>query len=187
MCLVGPAHVGTKACVPVPGARITGHELAALRRPASRAQQRAGLAGLSDAFQRYIDARQEIVEGNLKRVVWLARRYARAAVPFLDLVQEGQIGLLRAIDRFDPDRGFRFGTYATWWIRQSMSRYVQDQGRTVRVPVHMLERIAKAKRASEALRAKTGGADATGARGCVGGRRCVSRTRPGRGSRGHLV
>lgn len=133
-----------------------GHELAALRRPASRAQQRAGLAGLSDAFQRYIDARQEIVEGNLKRVVWLARRYARAAVPFLDLVQEGQIGLLRAIDRFDPDRGFRFGTYATWWIRQSMSRYVQDQGRTVRVPVHMLERIAKAKRASEALRAKTG-------------------------------
>lgn len=134
----------------------SGHELAVLRRPASRAQQLAEPAGLSEYFQRYIDARQEIVEANLKRVVWLARRYARAAVPFLDLVQEGQIGLLRAIDRFDPERGFRFGTYATWWIRQSMSRYVQDQGRTVRVPVHMLERIAKAKRASEALRAKTG-------------------------------
>ena len=127
-----------------------------LRRPAFKAQQPAGQTGLGDAFQRYVDARQAIVEANLKRVVWLARRYARAAVPFLDLVQEGQIGLLRAIDRFDPKRGFRFGTYATWWIRQSISRYVQDQGRTVRVPVHMLERIAKAKRVSEALRAKNG-------------------------------
>ncbi|WP_270933293.1 sigma-70 family RNA polymerase sigma factor [Falsiroseomonas oryzae] len=133
-----------------------GHELAVLRRPAFRVQQPAGPAGLSDVFQRYVDARQAIVEANLKRVVWLARRYARAAVPFLDLVQEGQIGLLRAIDRFDPNRGFRFGTYATWWIRQSISRYVQDQGRTVRVPVHMLERIAKAKRVSEALRVKSG-------------------------------
>jgi RNA polymerase sigma factor (sigma-70 family) len=133
-----------------------GHELAVLRRPASKVQQSVGPEVLGDAFQRYIDARQAIVEANLKRVVWLARRYARAAVPFLDLVQEGQIGLLRAIDRFDPKRGFRFGTYATWWIRQSISRYVQDQGRTVRVPVHMLERIAKTKRVSEALRAKNG-------------------------------
>ncbi|WP_291295361.1 RNA polymerase sigma factor RpoD/SigA [Elioraea sp.] len=133
-----------------------GHELAVLRRPAFEAQQPTGPAGLNDVFQRYVNARQAIVEANLKRVVWLARRYARPAVPFLDLVQEGQIGLLRAIDRFDPDRGFRFSTYATWWIRQSISRYVQDQGRTVRVPVHMLERIAKAKRVSEALRAKTG-------------------------------
>jgi len=131
-------------------------ELAVLRRPASGARQTAERAGLDEVFQRYIDARQAIVEANLKRVVWLARRYARAAVPFLDLVQEGQIGLLRAIDRFDPDRGFRFGTYATWWIRQSMRRYVQDQGRTIRVPVHMLERIAKATRVSEALRAKNG-------------------------------
>jgi RNA polymerase sigma factor (sigma-70 family) len=133
-----------------------GHELAVLRRPAFKVQQSAGPAALGDAFQRYIDARQAIVEANLKRVIWLARRYARAAVPFLDLVQEGQIGLLRAIDRFDPGRGFRFGTYATWWIRQSISRYAQDQGRTVRVPVHMLEQIAKAKRVSEALRAKNG-------------------------------
>lgn len=132
------------------------HDLAVLRRPASGSQQKAEPTGLSEVFQRYIDARQTIVEANLKRVVWLARRYARAAVPFLDLVQEGQIGLLRAIDRFDPDRGFRFGTYATWWIRQSISRYVQDQGRTVRVPVHMGERIVKARRVSESLRVKTG-------------------------------
>ena len=100
--------------------------------------------------------RQAIVEANLRRVVWLARRHSRAAVPFLDLVQEGQLGVLRAIDRFDPNRGFRFGTYATYWIRQSISRYVQDLGRTIRIPVHMLERLIKAKRVSEALRAKNG-------------------------------
>jgi RNA polymerase sigma factor (sigma-70 family) len=132
------------------------NDLAALQRPALRAQQRGEPVGLADAFQRYIDLRQMIVEANLRRVVWLARRHSRAAVPFLDLVQEGQIGLLRAIDRFDPNRGFRFGTYATYWIRQSISRYVKDQARTIRIPVHMLERLIKAKRVSEALRAKNG-------------------------------
>ncbi len=151
---------GTRRCeglrASIRSSEAIGHELAVLRRPTFKVRQSAGLAALGDAFQRYIDARQAIVEANLKRVVWLARRYARAAVPFLDLVQEGQIGLLRAVDRFDPGRGVRFGTYATWWIRQSISRYVQDQGRTVRVPVHMLERIAKARRASEALRAQNG-------------------------------
>jgi RNA polymerase primary sigma factor len=131
-------------------------EFAVLRPPALRARRRVEPLDLADAFQRYIDVRQAIVEANLRRVVWLARRHTRAAVPFLDLVQEGQIGLLRAIDRFDPNRGFRFGTYATYWIRQSISRYVQDQGRTIRIPVHMLERLVKAKRVSEALRAKNG-------------------------------
>jgi RNA polymerase sigma factor (sigma-70 family) len=136
--------------------RETLDEFAVLRSPALRALGRAEPVKLADAFQRYIDLRQMIVEANLRRVVWLARRYSRAAVPFLDLVQEGQIGLLRAIDRFDPNRGFRFGTYATYWIRQSISRYVQDQGRTIRIPVHMLERLIKAKRVSESLRAKNG-------------------------------
>jgi len=136
--------------------RETLDEFAVLRSPALRALGRAEPVKLADAFQRYIDLRQMIVEANLRRVVWLARRHSRAAVPFLDLVQEGQIGLLRAIDRFDPNRGFRFGTYATYWIRQSINRYVQDQGRTIRIPVHMLERLVKAKRVSEALRAKNG-------------------------------
>ena len=149
-----PLREGLRASI----RRSTGtlDELAVLRPPALRAQRRAEPIGLADAFQRYIDVRQAIVEANLRRVVWLARRHSRAAVPFLDLVQEGQIGLLRAIDRFDPNRGFRFGTYATYWIRQSISRYVQDQGRTIRIPVHMLERLIKAKRVSEALRAKDG-------------------------------
>ena len=145
---------GLRASIRRPTATLD--EFAVLRTPALRALRRAEPLVLADAFQRYIDVRQAIVEANLRRVVWLARRLSRAAVPFLDLVQEGQLGVLRAIDRFDPNRGFRFGTYATYWIRQSISRYVQDHGRTIRIPVHMLERLIKAKRVSEALRAKNG-------------------------------
>jgi RNA polymerase primary sigma factor len=158
-----------EACLGRPGAhsgkgviarkRYTGSdtdELAVLSRSASKAPRPAGLKGVDEAFQRLVDARQAIVEAHQKRVVWLARRYSRPSVPFLDLVQEGQIGLLRAIERFDPSRGARFGTYATWWIKQSMSRYGQDNARTIRVPVHMLERVTKVNRASEAFRARTG-------------------------------
>ena len=111
---------------------------------------------ISMALDAYLTARQAIVEGNLRRVVWNARRYSRGPVPFLDLVQDGQIGLLKAIDRFDVERGARFGTYATWWIRQSMQRAMQDTGRTIRVPVHMLDRMAKIRRKSEAFKAKYG-------------------------------
>lgn len=120
-------------------------------RPSSLPNHEIGVA-----LDRYIAARRAIVEGNLRRVVWIARRYARAPVPFMDLVQEGQIGLLRAIELFDAARGTRFGSYATWWIRQSIHRAVQDTGRTIRVPVHMLERITKVRRKTELLRVKHG-------------------------------
>lgn len=115
-----------------------------------------GAASVRRALQRYERARISIVKGNLRRVVWLARRYARSAVPFLDVYQEGQIGLLRAVEKFDAGRGYRFGTYATWWIRQSMSRAVQDQGRTIRIPVHLLERLSKVRRTADAMRTRTG-------------------------------
>jgi RNA polymerase sigma factor (sigma-70 family) len=111
---------------------------------------------IASARDRYLAARETIVEANLRRVVWFARRYARGTDAFLDLVQEGQIGLLRAIDRYDFGRGWRFGTYATWWIRQAVSRSVQDTGRTVRIPVHLLHRISKARRHADAFRVKHG-------------------------------
>lgn len=142
--------------------RRTPHRLAAredlgvLRRRPACQEARPPTHGITSALDSYLAAREQVVEANLRRVVWFARRYARSGAPFLDLVQEGQLGLLRAIDRYDIGRGFRFGTYAAWWIRQSMSRFIQDTARTVRIPVHLLERITKTKRHVEAFRAQFG-------------------------------
>ncbi|MFZ1428725.1 MAG: sigma-70 family RNA polymerase sigma factor [Geminicoccaceae bacterium] len=124
------------------------------RRPSDKAG--APAQDIASTRDRYLAAQETIVEANLRRVVWFARRYARGTDSFLDLVQEGQIGLLRAIDRYDFGRGWRFGTYATWWIRQSISRYVQDTSRTVRIPVHLLECIAKMRRHADAFRVRHG-------------------------------
>ncbi|MBI0436076.1 sigma-70 family RNA polymerase sigma factor [Roseomonas sp. KE0001] len=127
-----------------------------LRRASTSVQASGSAATVESVLERYLVLREMIVKANLRRIVWHARRYARPAVPFLDLVQEGQIGLLRAIDKYDVERGWRFGTYATWWIRQSMSRCVQDTGQTVRIPVHLLERMAKTRRHADAFRVKHG-------------------------------
>lgn len=124
------------------------------RRPAHKAAPPA--QDIAATRDRYLAAQETIVEANLRRIVWFARRYARGTDAFLDLVQEGQIGLLRAIDRYDSGRGWRFGTYATWWIRQSISRCVQDTGRTVRIPVHLLECVAKMRRHADAFRVRHG-------------------------------
>jgi RNA polymerase primary sigma factor len=99
-------------------------------------------------------ARSELIERNLRLVIPVAGKYRGMGLPFGDLIQEGNIGLMRAADKFDPDKGFRFSTYATWWIRQAVQRAVADKGRTIRVPVHMGEKIRKMARAYNELSAQ---------------------------------
>ena len=97
------------------------------------------------------EARNILIEANLRLVVWVAKRYVGRGLSFLDLIQEGNMGLMKSVNKFDPTRGGKFSTYATWWIRQSITRAIADQGRTIRIPVHMVETINRLMRISRKL------------------------------------
>jgi RNA polymerase primary sigma factor len=101
-------------------------------------------------------AREQLVRANLRLVVSLARRYARRGMPLADLIEEGNVGLLRAVELYDPDQGARFATYATWWIKQSIRRALSDKVRTVRLPAYMLDIVARFKRAESELEERLG-------------------------------
>jgi RNA polymerase primary sigma factor len=134
-------------------------ELAMQMEAGRRAQGRMAEDGLTEEDRAFLGheidmgdaAQKQLVQSNLRLVVALARRYVGRGMALLDLVQEGNVGLMRAVERFDYRRGFKFSTYATWWIRQAISRAIADQGRTIRMPIHVLDSVNKLTRAQREM------------------------------------
>jgi RNA polymerase primary sigma factor len=147
---------------PVSQTFIANHYLVKKKLPSLQEYRRvlppldARVGQLMFIFQRAREAKQSLVQANLRLVVNVAKRYMGRGISFLDLIQEGNIGLLRAVDKFDYTKGYKFSTYATWWIRQAISRAIADQARTIRIPVHMVETINRLARVERALQQELG-------------------------------
>jgi RNA polymerase primary sigma factor len=124
---------------------------AAARLKASKRLGRNARSRLEERARAGRRARQRFIQSNLRLVVSIARRYSSPKLSLLDLIQEGNLGLMRAVEKFDYRRGFKFSTYATWWIRQAITRALADKGRTVRIPVHMSDRLYRVRRAQSEL------------------------------------
>ena len=118
---------------------------------ATRDQMKVIMKSIRVGEREAYHARMELVEANLRLVISIAKKYTNRGLPFLDLIQEGNIGLMRAVEKFEYRRGYKFSTYATWWIRQAITRAIADQARTIRIPVHMIETINKLVRTSRQM------------------------------------
>ncbi len=130
----------------VKAGRVARKRLERTKSPSASVQRK-----LNETIRRASEARDELVRANARLVISIAKRYQNLGLPLMDLIQEGNIGLLRAIDRFEPARGLRLSTYATWWVRQAINRAVANQGRTVRLPAYLQDRLHKMQRVTQDL------------------------------------